>query len=144
MIDLTAIIRPIVEGQIKAYLHAHPDNVLNHKRAVSGIGKRVTHDICAPETVRRIELALRGAGCGCGARAKEPEVSHYPSGALVGGVNLPTSPELELLPGSGLLSDASSEPRCGSRDELFGGAEGNAASMAAESSGGPFAGDFRE
>lgn len=130
MIDLTAIIRPIVEEQIKAYLHAHPSNVVNHRKLVSGIGKRVTHDICAPETVRRIELALRGAGCGCGARAKEPEVSHYPSVASVGGVNPPTSPEPGSSSSSGLSSDVGSRLRWDRQDARSGRAAPNVEAVA--------------
>lgn len=105
MTDLTAIIRPIVEGQIRAYLHAHPDNAVDHGRLVAGIGKRVTHDICAPDTVRRIELALRGAGCGHDARASDPAGRYHPAGLSAGGRHRPTGPELEVAPAPGHTAD---------------------------------------
>ncbi len=64
---LARIIRPIVEGQVRAFLHAHPDGEEHPGHFVSGIGKRVTHDICSPPVVERIKLALAAAGAGIGA-----------------------------------------------------------------------------
>lgn len=61
--SLEKIIRPIVEGQIKAFMDAHPDGERYPGHLISGIGKRITHDICSTQTVERIKLAL-GAGLG--------------------------------------------------------------------------------
>ena len=94
---LEQIIRPIVEGQVRAYLHAHPENVTDHRLLTSGIGKRITHDICAPDTVRRIELALRGAGCGCEAVRKSPREAS----TLVEPVGESTT--LAGMPGAGVI-----------------------------------------
>lgn len=56
--DLASIVRPIVEGQVKTFLHAHPDGERFPGHMISGLGKRITHDICADQTVERIKLAL--------------------------------------------------------------------------------------
>ena len=61
---LAKIIRPIVEGQVRTWLAAHPEGERHPGHMVSGIGKRITHDICADQTVARIELAL-GPGPAC-------------------------------------------------------------------------------
>ena len=59
---LAKIIRPIVEGQVRTWLAAHPDGERHPGHLISGIGKRVTHDICADQTVARIQLALLEPG----------------------------------------------------------------------------------
>lgn len=58
-VELAKVIRPIVEGQVRTFLHAHPDGGRYPGHIITGIGKRVTHDICAEDTIRRIELALK-------------------------------------------------------------------------------------
>jgi hypothetical protein len=61
---LARVVRPIVEGQIKAFLQAHPNGEEYPGHFVSGIAKRVVHDLCSPDVVERIRLALERVGCG--------------------------------------------------------------------------------
>ena len=56
--ELAKIIRPIVEGQIKTWLVAHPEGENFEGHMIGGIGKRITHDICSAQNVERIKLAL--------------------------------------------------------------------------------------
>jgi hypothetical protein len=78
---LARIIRPIVEGQVRAYLHAHPEGEAHPGQLATGIGKRVTHDPCSPRVVERIRLALKGAGCGGDAmHGDSPEAATGESG----------------------------------------------------------------
>lgn len=63
--DLAKIIRPIVEGQVRSWLVAHPLQSTGERypgHIISGLGKRITHDICADQTVERIKLVLIGPG----------------------------------------------------------------------------------
>jgi hypothetical protein len=59
--ELAKIIRPIVEGQVRTWLAAHPGGENFPGHMIGGIGKRITHDICSEQMVERIKLAL-GAG----------------------------------------------------------------------------------
>lgn len=79
---LAAIVRPIVEGQVRAWQHAHPNGTIRSRSMVTGIGKRVVHDICSPQTVERIKLALEA---GCGASTAVQEVNAQDCGALTAG-----------------------------------------------------------
>jgi hypothetical protein len=83
---LAEVIRPIVEGQIKAWQDAHPEGERYPGHLISGVGKRITHDICSAATVERIKLALE-AGCGGGAvmqgTAASEATTEQPMGAGV-------------------------------------------------------------
>ncbi len=59
---LAAVLRPIVEGQVKTWQMAHPSGERYPGHMRTGIGKRITHDLCADQTVERIVLALIGSG----------------------------------------------------------------------------------
>lgn len=71
---LSAFVRGIVEGQVRSFLAAHPDGEARPGHFVSGIGKRITHELCAPTTVDRLlvlasELALASVKAGSGSDA---------------------------------------------------------------------------
>lgn len=77
--SLAEIIRPIVEGQVRAFLHAHPEGERYPGHIISGLGKRITHDICSTQTVGRIELVLCGEVRSTKRPCKEiPEKSDLP------------------------------------------------------------------
>lgn len=65
---LARVIQPIVEGQIRDFLNQHPQIAeavdWRHSHAtkkdalVSSIAKRLSRDLCCPDTERRIRAAL--------------------------------------------------------------------------------------
>lgn len=66
--QLARVIKPIVEGQIRSFLHAHPSVIeavdwrfsqdTKAEALVAGIAKRVNRDLLCPQTRVRLKAAL--------------------------------------------------------------------------------------
>lgn len=67
--ELARIIKPIVEGQIRSFIHSHPavaeavdwrhSHDTKQEALVSSIAKRVSRDLLCPQTRVRLKAALQ-------------------------------------------------------------------------------------
>lgn len=67
--ELARIIKPIVEGQIRSFIHSHPavaeavdwrhSHATKQEALVSSIAKRVNRDLLCPQTRMRMQAALK-------------------------------------------------------------------------------------
>lgn len=60
---LRKIIEPIVRGQLRSFIMAHPEAGL-HKKWIVSIEKRITNDILSGDSALRLRAALCADSCG--------------------------------------------------------------------------------
>jgi hypothetical protein len=101
---LAKIIKPIVEGQIRSFLHAHPviadavdwrhSHDTKTEALVSSIAKRVSRDLLCPQTRGRIKAAMEALTV-----VDQPGVELMVAPAGVEDCLAPNAPDLPLAVG---------------------------------------------